>query len=115
MSGNTALIIVDPLNEFLHPDGKLYPLLKESVVASDTVNNIVKVITAARKANVPIFYGLHQLYQDGVYDGWNYMTKNHYRNKSKEMFKKDSFGAQVYEGMQPEKGDVVVARHWNGR
>lgn len=114
---NTAVILIDPYNEFLHPEGKLYKLVQESLQASKTVEHMKRAVEAARAAHIPIYYALHQQYKEGHYDGWNRMTRSHVRSKEFHVFEEGSFGMKIYEGMEPEikNGDVVVSKHWNSR
>ncbi|KIW98090.1 uncharacterized protein Z519_01674 [Cladophialophora bantiana CBS 173.52] len=108
-----AIVLVDPLNEFLHPEGKLYLSLKESLDTTGTLANIRQLVDSARSANIPIYYGLHQMTQDGTYAGWLHMRTNHTRNRDKRVFA--GWGAEIVEGLEPNtsNGDVVVSRHWN--
>ena len=117
MQQKTGILLIDPLNEFLHADGKLYPLLKPSIDAADTIKNLYSFIETARKAKIPIFYCQHQLIEDGHYDRWNHMTKSQRGINTSGAFRVGTFGGQIYEGMGPDKGngDVVVSRHWNSR
>lgn len=117
MARKTALIIIDPLNDFIHSKGKLFEPLKESIEATDTVNNLMRLIQAARNFQVPIYYGLHQPYSEGCYNGWNHMKESHRVIQSVEAFAIGSWGAEIHEGLEPDfkNGDVVVSRHWNSR
>ncbi|KAK7430432.1 hypothetical protein QQZ08_002951 [Neonectria magnoliae] len=56
----TAVVLIDPYNDFLHPEGKLYPAIGESLAATDTVSHLKKLVTAAREFHIPIYYGPHQ-------------------------------------------------------
>ncbi|RFU34406.1 hypothetical protein B7463_g1947, partial [Scytalidium lignicola] len=115
MAPNTAIVLVDPLNEFLHPDGKIYSQVSKSLESTSTVENILKLVQAARSSQIPIYYALHQPYRDGNYDGWQRMNHSFARIKSGRAFDEGSFGAKVFSGMEPDltNGDVVVSRHWN--
>jgi len=109
-----ALVLVDPLNDFLHPDGKLYPAVKESLEATDAVVNIRRLVEGARSAGIPIYYGLHQQYREGNYQGWLHTRPSHSRTKERQVFA--GWGGEVLEGLEPEitdNHDVVVSRHWN--
>lgn len=48
----TAVLITDPQNEFLREDGKLYGLLAENLKELGTVDNIEKLMKAAKKKGV---------------------------------------------------------------
>ena len=113
MSQRRALVLIDPLNEFLHPNGKLYPLVRESLETTNTIANLRHLVEATRAAKIPIYYGLHQINKDGTYTGWLHMRSNHVRNRDKGVFAR--WGAEIIEGLEPDisNGDVVASRHWN--
>ncbi|KAH8820775.1 Isochorismatase-like protein [Xylogone sp. PMI_703] len=115
MTQNTAIILVDPLNEFLHPTGKIFPRVSKSLESTSTVQNILKLVQAARASRIPIYYALHQQYHDCHYDGWQRMNPSLLRVKSGRLFEEGSFGAKIFSGMEPDpkNGDVIVSRHWN--
>ncbi len=113
MAQRRALVLVDPLNEFFHPEGKLYPLLEESLDTTNTLSNIHHLLSSIRAAKIPIYYGLHQVNKEGSYTGWLHMRANHVRNRDKGVFV--GWGAEILNGLEPKpsNGDVVVSRHWN--
>lgn len=117
MQQKTAFLLIDPLNDFLHPEGKLYPILKDSIQATDTVNNLQKFVKAARDSHIPIFYCQHQLYDEHTYHDWQHKTKSHLRIQGLAAFAAGSFGAEIYKGLEPDRsnGDAIVSRHWNSR
>ncbi|KAL1638770.1 hypothetical protein SLS58_008584 [Diplodia intermedia] len=110
---STALLLVDPYNDFLHPDGKLYPRVAESLVATDTVAHLKDVVKAARNAHLPIFYALHQTWKEENYRGWLHMNSSTTAIKQMKAFEEGSWGAKVHEGLEPDgrrvegEGDVV--------
>jgi nicotinamidase-related amidase len=114
-SHGVAVVLVDPVNEFLDPEGKLYPLVKESLATSNTVGNIRKVLQRAREEKIPIYYGLHKQYEEGVYDGWKHMRASHHRILKLHAF--SGWGGEVVDEFTPSRanGDVVASRHWNSR
>lgn len=116
MSSRTAVLLIDPLNDFLHPDGKLYPTIKASLEATNSFEHMKELVAGARAAHIPIFYGLHQVTKDGTYSGWNHMNASLIKIKQNAAFSED-FGGQILKELepQPSNGDVVVSRHWNSR
>jgi nicotinamidase-related amidase len=114
---NTAVIIVDPYNDFLHENGKLNGLLKESLEEKETIAHLQEVVKAARKHGIPIFYCLHQQMRPGFLMGWNHATEMQKSQKSNVVFDAGSWGAEIYDGLQPivdsGAGDVVVSKHWS--
>lgn len=117
MAEKTALVLIDVYNDFLHPEGKAYPGLKDSLTDSNTIEHIQQALEAARKAKIPVYYSLHQQYHDGKYTGfehWNPMLRS---VESTHAFEEGSFGAEIYKGLEPDpkNGDVVISKHWNQR
>jgi nicotinamidase-related amidase len=114
MTTNTAVLLVDPLNDFLHPDGKLYASIEASLQDTQGIHHMKEVILAARKAEIPIFYGLHQPFRDGAFFGWKHMTPSNQRVEKLHLFE-EKWGGKILEGLEPDpaNGDVIVSRHWN--
>jgi nicotinamidase-related amidase len=117
MSDSTAVILIDPYNEFLHPDGKLNHKIATSLRDMDTIKHLKQLVTAARANKSPIYYGFHQQTNAHSWDGWKHATKAQGESRANRAFEAGSFGAQIYEDLEPsvENGDVVVSKHWSWR
>lgn len=113
----TAVLLIDHYNEFLHPQGKANPRVKESLDASSTTENLHKVVQAARSKKIPIFHCMHQQVDTTTFQGWQMMNRSLEAIGKAKLFEKGSFGAEYFEGLgpDPQQGDVVVSRHWNSR
>jgi nicotinamidase-related amidase len=111
----TAILLIDPYNDFIHPDGKLYGLLEESLKSSDTISHIFTLLAAARKNKIPVYYGLHQPYKPGNFEGWKHKKVVHTSQEESKAFEEGSWGGTIFEGMEPDagNGDVVVSKHWS--
>ncbi len=48
----TAVLITDPQNEFLDPKGKLYPLMADNLKALNGIDNIERLMQAAKKSGI---------------------------------------------------------------
>ncbi|KAM0548729.1 hypothetical protein ACHAPJ_009725 [Fusarium lateritium] len=109
-----ALVLIDPFNDFLHPEGMLTSRL-EDLQEKDTVRHIQQAVAAARSQNIPIYYGLHQLCNDKTFSKWRHMTPTNIKQEQIKFFQEGSWGAEIYKGLEPDSnnGDVVVSRHWN--
>src|SRR5262249_50664005 len=70
----TALLVVDPYNDFIPEGGKLWPLIKAVAEANDCVSNMQKVLNAARAAKLRVFYAMHHRYRAGDYETWTYIA-----------------------------------------
>jgi nicotinamidase-related amidase len=117
MTTDTGILLIDPYNDFLHKNGKLNPRIAESLEKTNTIAHIHQLIKAARSRKIPIFYCLHQQTTPHIYKDWQIMTDSQKAIKGKMAFEEGSWGAQFFEGMEPDfdAGDVVVSKHWNSR
>ena len=60
--GRTALVITDPQNDFLSPKGVTWGVVGKSVTANNTVENIEKLLKAAKANGIPVFVSPHYYY-----------------------------------------------------
>lgn len=68
--GRTALVLTDPQNDFLSPDGVTWGVVGTSVTANNTVDNIGHLLKAAKKSDIPVFVSPHYYYPTD--DGWQF-------------------------------------------
>lgn len=61
-ANNTALVVTDPQNDFLSPQGVAWGVVGESVEENNTVINIEALFKAAKENNLPIFISPHYYY-----------------------------------------------------
>ena len=66
----TALVITDPQNDFLSPDGATWGLVGESVQENNTVENIDSLLKAAKENGIPVFISPHYYYPTD--HGWKF-------------------------------------------
>ena len=69
-TARTAVVITDPQNDFLSPDGVTWGLVGASVTANKTVENIESLIKAAKSVGMPVFISPHYYYPTD--DGWQF-------------------------------------------
>ena len=56
---STAIVITDPQNDFLSPDGVAWGVVGESVTENGTVENLESLFQVAADYNVPVFVSPH--------------------------------------------------------
>lgn len=117
MASKTALVLIDPYNDFLHPDGKLYPAISDSLSKTNGIAKLNAVLKNARAKGIPVFYCMHQQTDEHSYKDWTHMNASLKRIRDGKAFRAGTFGTKFFEGLEPDldKGDVVVGRHWNSR
>jgi nicotinamidase-related amidase len=112
--GCTALLFIDPYNDFLAEDGKLWPMVAEVARSVDLHANLSRARSAAREGGIPIFILPHHRHEPTDYEGWAHPTPHQLKAHAAKMFAIDSPGGEWYPGFGPEPGDVVVKEHWSG-
>ena len=58
----TALVVTDPQNDFLSPDGATWGVVGKSVTENNTVENIESLFVAAKETGMPVFVSPHYYY-----------------------------------------------------
>ena len=67
---NTALVITDPQNDFLSPEGVTWGVVGESVTANNTVSNIESLLRTAKANGIAVFISPHYYYPTD--HGWKF-------------------------------------------
>lgn len=106
----SALILVDLLNDFLSPDGKINPGIKDQIEKVDLIGSLTRLIAGARKAGLQIVYAPHGLHEHS-FDDFKYVPLRMQRAMEHQMFWEGGFGADFYAPFRPQAGDIVIGRH----
>ncbi len=67
---DTALVITDPQNDFLSPEGVTWGMVGESVTENRTVEHIEALFEAAKEYGIPVFISPHYYYPTD--HGWKF-------------------------------------------
>ena len=68
--GRTALLITDPQNDFLHPDGVAFGAVGESVKENDTVANLISLMNTAVETGMQLVISPHYYFPTD--HGWKF-------------------------------------------
>jgi len=69
-SGNTALLVTDPQNDFLSPDGVTWGVVGESVTENNTVANIEALLENSKRSGIEVFVSPHYYFPTD--HGWQF-------------------------------------------
>ncbi len=108
----TALLLVDPFNDFLAPGGKLYDATKTTIEGTNLVENIEQLIITARAHHMLVVYVPHHHIEKGDYMNWKFMAPSHTGSKQVMLFEKNTWGAEFHPALQPREGDLIAQHHW---
>ncbi len=68
--GRVALVVTDPQNDFLSPDGVTWGVVGDSVTENGTVEHIDQLFEAAHANDIPVFVSPHYYYPHD--HGWKF-------------------------------------------
>ena len=108
----TALLVIDPYNDFISDGGKLWDRIKRVAQANSCVPHMLDVLNAARRAHLRVFYALHHRYRPGDYETWKYIAPVQKRAWSSKAFEEGTWGGQIRAEFAPQSGDIVALEHW---
>src|SRR2546426_3272938 len=108
----TALLVVDPYNDFISEGGKIWDRIKAIAEANNCVSNMLQVLNAARDAKLRVFYALHRRYRPGDYEAWKYIAPIQRRAWSSKAFEYGTWGGEIRSGFEPKPGEILAAEHW---
>ncbi|MBD8513643.1 cysteine hydrolase [Photobacterium sp. WH77] len=110
MKSGQALLVLDVINEIVHPDGKY---AKEGyftqVERTRLIENTQKLIHAARENDIPIIYvvvGFSQNYVECPESSSVFSLA-----KRNELLKINTWGTQVYADISPRDGDIILVKN----
>src|SRR5262245_3994121 len=108
----TALLVIDPYNDFISEGGKLWDRLKGVAEANGCIPNMRQVLTASRKAGLHIFYALHHRYRPGDYETWTYIAPVQKRAWASKIFEYGTWGGEIRTEFAPKPSEIVASEHW---
>jgi nicotinamidase-related amidase len=110
--GITALVVVDPYNDFISEGGKIWPRIKAVAEANDCIPHMLEVLSAARKAKLRVFYAMHHRYRPGDYETWKYVAPIQRAAWQHKTFEYGTWGGEFRAEFVPAPGEIVVQEHW---
>jgi ureidoacrylate peracid hydrolase len=108
----TALLVIDPYNDFISEGGKVWDRLKVVAEANGCIPHMAQVLNAARKAELRVFYAMHHRYRPGDYETWKYIAPVQKAAWSSRVFEYGTWGGEIRSEFTPQPGDIVALEHW---
>jgi nicotinamidase-related amidase len=111
-SPRTALLVVDPYNDFMSEGGKLYAATKETADSVGFYAHMRQLLPAVRAAGMPVFIVPHHRAKATDFAGWHAVNGLQEQGREMQAFAVDSWGGEWHPEFGPQDGDVIVGEHW---
>lgn len=107
---STALLIIDPQNDFLSEGGAVWDLVGSEVKKYNVVQKLEKLISAAKDVGMLVFYSPHY-YTENEYQTWKHRNFVEKVMHERKMFTQGTWGADFLPQFQPDENVIVLSPH----
>ncbi len=108
----TALLIVDPYNDFLSEGGKLWPRGKEVAERVGLLDHMRTMLATARARGFRVFIVPHHQTTPNDYVTWDHPSPAQRRVMEQQIFAAGSWGAEWHPDLRPREDEFVTRQHW---
>jgi nicotinamidase-related amidase len=108
----TALVIIDPQNDFLSEGGVVWDLVGDGVKNTKVVEHLTELRKAAKETGIPVFYSPHY-YSDNEFATWKHLNPIDKMMFDRKMFRTPGWGAEFHPQLTPDDNTFVLASHKN--
>jgi nicotinamidase-related amidase len=108
----TAVLLVDPYNDFLSDGGKLWSMVESVATQAGLLDNLRAVIAAAREAGLTVLLVPHRRWEPTDYVGRDHLNPSQVSVNRLQTFARGSWGGEFHPHFQPQTGEVLVNEHW---
>ncbi len=108
----TALLVIDPVNDFLSEGGAGWELTETTVKKHDVVGHLKHAIEGARLHGIPVLFG-PMAYTEEDYADERLQRRSGINRLmfEKKMFLAGSWGADFHPDLQPRENDTILLPH----
>jgi nicotinamidase-related amidase len=109
---HTAVLLVDPYNDFLSEGGKVWPRLEPMAQENGLLDNLRSMVASARDAGMRVVFVPHRRWEPGDYETWAHPNPTQLSIMERHIFARGTWGGEFHPDFQPQPGDIVAAEHW---
>jgi nicotinamidase-related amidase len=108
----TALLFVDPYNDFLSEGGKIYPRIKLVADEVGLLENLRRLSAAVRAVGIQVVIVPHRRWEPGDYEDWDHPNPTQRAVMQRHSFARGEWGGEWHPDFAPKPGDIVAQEHW---
>jgi nicotinamidase-related amidase len=108
----TALLVIDPYNDFLSEGGKIWPRVKDVATEVGLLDNLRAISSAVRGAGIQTFIVPHRRWEPGDYETWCHPSPTQCAIMHRHSFARGEWGGDWHPDFVPRDGDIVIKEHW---
>ncbi|MBA2934585.1 cysteine hydrolase [Sphingomonas sp. CGMCC 1.13654] len=108
----TALLFVDPYNDFLSEGGKVWPRIEPIANEVGLIANLRSIVRAVRAAGLRVFIAPHRRWEPGDYEDWCHPNPTQRAIIERHSFARGEWGGEWHPEFAPQPGDIVAKEHW---
>lgn len=109
---STALLFIDPYNDFLSEGGKAWQRVGPIAEEIGLLDNLRAIVKAVRGADIQVFIAPHRRWEPGDYEDWAHPNPTQIGIMSRHSFARGEWGGEWHPDFVPQPGDVVAKEHW---
>lgn len=109
---HTALLIVDPYNDFMSEGGSMYASTRETADSVGYYENMRKLVPAIREAGIQVIIVPHHRTRKEDFNNWQHVNPVQVQTKARNAFGVDTWGGEWNPEFGPKPGDIVALEHW---
>ena len=108
----TALLHVDPYNDFLSVGGKVWDRIQPIADEVGLLDNLRSLDRAVRAAGIQVAIVPHRRWESGDYEHWDHPNPTQREIMSRHSFARGEWGGEWHPDFAPKPGDIVAQEHW---
>lgn len=110
-SENTAVVLVDPYNDFIARKGQAWMMVRNVAVANGMIGKAQSIIKAARSRGMAVAYAPHYRWRPNGLTGRKYLHPTQVTQEKSHIFAQGKFGGEFLIGLAPVEGDIIASEH----
>jgi nicotinamidase-related amidase len=108
----TALLVIDPYNDFMSEGGKLYDYLKVVATTVGFQRNMRELMQVVRAVGVKVFIVPHHRAQGPDLETWKHVNASQRKADEMQLAAVGTWGGDWHPEFGPIAGDVIAQEHW---